>query len=118
MTEGWKDPMATDLYHRTMDFNYSDEERAELMHKVWDGFPWMVNAYTGGYSHGRDREHDILMWCCDNIGEPASPIHDRPGRWYRGSATVDGWTFMGFASKDDMEKFTGRWPAPEGVQPC
>lgn len=80
--------MATDLYHRTMAFDYRDEERTRLMHKVWDGFPWMVNAYTGGWSNQRDREYAILMWCRENIGEPASPIHDKPGCWYRGSATV------------------------------
>jgi len=107
--------MATELYQRTMAFDYGDTERNAIMHKVWDGFPWMVNAYTGGYSKHRDREHDILTWCHENIGEQASPIHDRHGRWYRGSATVDGWTFMGFVSKEEMEKFIARWPAPEGV---
>ncbi len=107
--------MATDLYHRTMTFDLINRELNELMHKVWDGFPWMVNAYTGGYSNNRGREHDILTWCCENIGDPASPIHDKPGRWYRGAATVNGWTFVGFTSKEDMEKFVERWPAPEGV---
>lgn len=107
--------MATDLYHRTMAFDYGDGERNDLMHKVWDGFPWMVNAYTGGYSKDRDREHNILTWCCEHVGEPASPIHERPGAWYRGNATVNGWTFMGFASKEDMERFLERWPAPDGV---
>lgn len=111
--------MGTDLYHRTMDFDYGDGERSEIMHKVWDGFPWMVNAYTGGYSNNRDREHEILTWCYEHIGEQASPIHDKPGRWHRGGATVNGWTFVGFAHKEDMEKFEARWPAPEGVgEPC
>lgn len=104
--------MATDLYHRTMAFDYGDANRNDLMHKVWDGFPWMVNAYTGGYSRGRDRECDILHWCRENIGEPASPIHERPGAWYRGSATIDGWTFMGFTTEADMKKFMEAWPAP------
>ena len=107
--------MATDLYHRTMAFDYGDEERDALMHKVWDGFPWMVNAYTGGYSRNQDREYDIQEWCRENIGEQASPIHGKPGRWYRGSATVDGWTFMGFATKEDMDRFVAHWPPSEGV---
>lgn len=108
--------MSTDLYDRTMAFDYGDGERNELMHKVWDGFPWMVNAYTGGYSQERDREHDILTWCRGHIGEQASPIHGKPGKWYRGSATVHGWTFMGFATKPDMERFMAAWPTPAGVQ--
>lgn len=111
--------MGTDLYYRTMAFDYGDGERNDIMHKVWDGFPWMVNAYTGGYSNNRDREHEIATWCYENIGEQASPIHDKPGRWHRGGTTVNGWTFVGFAYKEDMEKFEAHWPAPEGVgEPC
>jgi hypothetical protein len=106
--------MATDLYQRTMAFDYGDGERTALMHKVWDGFPWMVNAYTGGYSLERDREREILLWCEENIGKQASPIHEIPGRWHRGGATIHGWTFMGFVSEADMKRFQERWPAPAG----
>jgi hypothetical protein len=108
----------TDLYHRTMDFDYGDSDRNAIMHKVWDGFPWMVNAYTGAHSHERDRESEILTWCLNNIGEQASPIHDKPGLWHRGGATVNGWTFMGFASQEDMNRFVERWPAPVGTAEC
>lgn len=105
----------TDLYYRTMAFDYGDADRNELMHKVWDGFPWMVNAYTGGYSNDRDREYAIQTWCTENIGDQASPIHDIPGRWHRGGATVHGWTFLGFSSKEDMNTFMEQWPAPFGA---
>ncbi|MBW7967562.1 hypothetical protein [Bradyrhizobium sp. BR 10261] len=107
--------MATDLYHRMLAYNYGDDERGELMRKVWSGHPWMVNAYTGGYSNDRDREHAIQTWCIENIGEPASPIHGKPGAWYRGSATINGWTWMGFTNEADMLRFIERWPAPDGV---
>lgn len=109
--------MATALYERMLAFNYEDDERAALMRKVWDGFPWMVDAYTGGYAKDREREHDILMWCHEHIGEQASPIHDRPGNWLRGSATIHGWTWMGFATQADMNRFLERWPTPDDVTP-
>jgi hypothetical protein len=107
--------MATDLYHRMLAFNYEDAERADLMRKVWSEHTWMVDAYTGGYSTDRSREHSILTWCYENVGEQASPIHGRSGAWYRGSATIDGWTWMGFTNEADMLRFIERWPAPEGV---
>lgn len=109
--------MATDLYRITVNFDYGDNERNELIHKVWDNFPWMVNAYTGGYSNRIDREQDILHWCIKNIGDQASPIHNKPGEWCRGTATINGWTFIGFKSEEAMNKFIDSWPKPEGVEP-
>lgn len=107
--------MATALYERMLAFDHGDAERAELMRKVWGGHPWMVNAYTGGHSSGRDREYAILTWCIDQIGEQASPIHGKPGLWYRGSATINGWTWMGFTNEADMNRFIEQWPAPPGI---
>jgi hypothetical protein len=106
--------MATALYDRMVAFNYEDDERAALMRKVWDPTPWMVDAYTGNYVDGRERE--MLLWCFDTFGDQASPIHEKPGTWLRGSATVDGWTWFGFATEADMDRFVARWPAPEGVK--
>jgi len=104
----------TPLFERTMAFEHANAETTALMRKVWEPTPWMVSAYTG---RGRDREREceMLMWCYDNIGPQASPIHDKPGRWQRGNATVDGWTWFGFTSEADMQAFVARWPAPEGV---
>jgi len=109
--------MATALYGRMLAFDYGDEERSSIMRKVWDGFPWMVDVYTGGYSNDRDRELEIQEWCCAELGEQASPLHDRPGKWYRGGATINGWTWMGFTSEADMNRFLERWPAPAGIAP-
>ncbi len=104
----------TPLFERTMAYDHGDAERNELMRKVWTPTPWMVAAYTGG---GRDRarQREMLMWCYDEIGEMASPIHDKPGRWQCGCATVHGWTWFGFATETDMQAFIARWPAPEGA---
>ena len=85
-------------------------ERKELMAKVWRDTPWMVDAYTG--SHDTDRRHDLMEWCREQFGPEAWPIHGHPGQWHSGGATVDGWTWMGFATEEQMRRFTERWPAP------
>lgn len=102
--------MSTDLHKRMLAFNYEDDERSELMWKVWRGNPWMVDAYTGNYDTGRKRE--MLHWCYETMGQEASPIHDRPGLWQQGHATIHGWTWFGFASESAMKYFVSRWPAP------
>lgn len=107
--------MATSLFERSMAFDYGDAKRSALMRTVWSDTPWMVDAYTGGYSRDRDREDQILRWCYAEFGEMASPIHGRAGRWHRGSATINGWTWMGFATEAEMNRFVNHWPIPEGV---
>lgn len=105
--------MTTPLYDRMLAFNYEDDERSELMRKVWSGHPWMVDSFTSGYRHGR--EYEILDWCYETFGQQASPIHDRPGAWLRGNATVNGWTWFGFTNESDMNAFVERWPTPADI---
>lgn len=102
--------MGSGLYHRAMDYYDEHDRDPALQHKVWDGRPWIVNAYTGRYDDGRDRE--MMSWCRDRFGEEAWPIHGRPGRWYRGGATIHGWTWFGFETQSMMDKFSDAWPAP------
>jgi hypothetical protein len=45
--------MATDLYHRTIAFDYSVQDSQDLMREVWEGTPWMVDAFTGSMSDDR-----------------------------------------------------------------
>lgn len=108
--------MSTDLHKRMLAFDYVDRERNELMERVWRDTPWMVDIYSGGYSKDRDREHDILTWCHGEFGEQHSAIHDRPGRWQRGSATIHGWTWFGFSTEAEMHQFVEHWPAPANVE--
>ena len=103
----------TDLYERTITYDYGDNDRQELMRKVWSGTPWMVDAYTGSIETDRDRE--MRQWCRDQFGNECLPIHGRPGRWQRGGATIYGWTWFGFDTEDAMNEFIKAWPAPEGV---
>jgi hypothetical protein len=67
--------MATDLYHRTMDFDYGDGERCELMQRVWRGTPWMVDTYTGGYSASLRP-----VAPADSASRPTSTLMHRAGR--------------------------------------
>jgi hypothetical protein len=107
------DIVGTDLFHRTMAFNDEDDARSAIMRKVWTPTPWMVDAYTGRC--GDTREHGMIHWCRDAFGAESSPIHSRSGDWHRGSATVNGWTWFGFASEALMRQFVGAWPQPDSI---
>lgn len=100
--------MATDLYHRAISFDYGDEERRALMEKVWSVTPWMVDAFIDS----DEREREVLHWCREHLGDEAWPIHGRPGVWQRGSATINGWTWFGFATEEMMLKFQAQWLDP------
>ncbi len=103
MTEG------TELFHRAvLAFDYGDQDRNDLMRKVWTPTPWMIDAFTGEH----ERHQSMLEWCFETFGDQCSPIHGRAGRWQRGSATVHGWTWFGFSTREEMDQFTARWPTP------
>lgn len=106
--------MSTELYRRTMAYDHGDALSNEMMHEIWRDFPWMIDAYMGGSYC--DREMAILHWCIEQFGPQILPSGNL-GRWHAGSATVDGWTWMGFTTEADMRKFLERWPPPEGVTP-
>lgn len=108
--------MATDLYRRSTEWaeKRQDPRGLALHHKVWDATPWMVNAYTGRI--GDERDAEIREWCSEQFGDEAWPIHGRPGLWHRGGGTVNGWTWIGFATQEMMDRFEAAWPAPEGVE--
>lgn len=109
--------MATELYERTIRWSRDnlDDEGHALTQKCWETRPWMINAYTGSIQTRRER--DMMEWLRDTFGDEAWPIHGRPGDWYRGAATVHGWTHIGFATKEMMDLFAARWPAPEEAKP-
>lgn len=86
----------------------NDDKRHALMLKVWSPTPWMLNAFTGD----EQKLRDIREWCAERYGPEGWPIHDRPGRWYVGSATIHGWTWMGFDTEAAMNEFAAAFPAP------
>jgi hypothetical protein len=107
--------MATDLFHRTMAFD-RDPERKALMRKVWEPTPWMIEVYTGHHPYEDPRERQILEWCFAELGQESSPIHHKTGRWHRGSATINGWTWFGFTTEADMQRYLAAWPTPAGIR--
>lgn len=102
--------MSTELHKQMLEFNYADLDRGDLMRDVWAPTPWMVNAFTDRTNSNRERE--IADWCYSRLGQQSSPIHKAEGRWHRGGATINGWTWMGFATEADMLAFVDRWPSP------
>lgn len=107
--------MSTPLYRDNILANNPDP--ADLQRKVWDGTPWIVDVYTGRESLGeRDRDFAIRQWLHDNFGDQSWPFGKEPrtGRWFRGGATIHGWTWFGFATEADMQAFLAAWPNPEG----
>lgn len=98
----------TDLFERAINFSYDDPERGELVRKVWSVTPHMIDCYTDNINS--ERERAIRRWCYDNIGEQAYPIHGREGDWQFGGATIFGWTFLGFSSKELLDKFLEAFP--------
>lgn len=108
--------MGSELYERTIEWSKAnlDDEGHELTRLCWDDRPWMINAYTGSLDD--DRELKIIEWCREQFGDEAWPIHGRPGNWYRGGATVFGWTHIGFATEGMMNSFIEAWPSPDNVE--
>lgn len=100
--------MPTELYRRMLDYWKDDPESLALNRRVWEPTPWMVHAFTGP-GHPDPRDSEIRHWCWDNLGPYSAPIHDRPGVWRDGNATVHGWTWYGFATEDMMRQFLARW---------
>lgn len=94
----------SELFFRVM--KHSDD----LMRKVWNGTPWMIEAFTGGHDDARWVE--MAAWCEKHCGAEAWPIHGYPGKWHRGGATINGFTWLGFASEEMMKKFQAAWPNP------
>ena len=101
--------MATKLYEQMLAFNYEDPKRRDLMHQVWAPTPWMADVFTDGTQSGR--YHNIRQWLRDRYGRPASSIHGIKGTWQHGSATIFGWTWFGFATKEQMNEFLAAWTA-------
>jgi hypothetical protein len=99
--------MSTTLHKRILSADYGDQERTDLMVKVWAGTPFVVNVRTGSINSEAERE--IAEWCRESFGPDAWPIHGKPGKWQRGSATVHGETFMGFDTAETLAIFMGRF---------
>lgn len=102
--------MSTKLYHRIIDRSRGGNGDTELAHLVWDPTPWVVDVFTGRVDS--DLRHEMSDWLRSEIGVESWPIHKKPGVWHFAGATVDGWTWLGFATEDMMQRFLSKFPQP------
>lgn len=97
--------MSTTAYRDMMEQDYGDPKTSALMEKCWKPTPFVVYAFAGD----RDRQEAMRRWCYREMGERCSPIHDQPGLWTDGSATLFEWCYFGFASQELLDRFLSRW---------
>lgn len=102
-----REAIGSDLYLSMLAFDYADQERADLMHYVWSVTPWIIDCYTGSINDERMRE--MRGWLRENMGPQAFPIHGKAGDWQYGSATIQGWTWVGFATEEQLSRFVERF---------
>ncbi len=107
MTNAHSEPRAekgagSALYHRVM------EQADDLMRKVWSGTPWMTEVYTERCDSLLDGA--IRDWCYEQYGPEAWPIHGHAGKWHRGGATINGFTWFGFETEAMMNGFKAAFP--------
>ena len=91
------------LFQQIMASDYG----SDLAHEFWDETPWITSAFTDEINSMR--WHEIILWCEKHYGPERWPIHDKPGDWHTGCATVHGWTWVGFATKEMMTSFEVHW---------
>lgn len=105
----------SELYQRMLDYWKDRPRELELNRKAWGPTPYMVDVFTG--RTGADQDMEIRRWCLDEFGKESAPLIGHDGTWRRGSATIDGWTWYGFATEDMMRRFVERWGDSERAEP-
>ena len=101
--------VGTDLYQRMLAWSREEGERGKSLAEEWEPTPWIVDAYTGGHHNEMGREYDISQWCIEHCGPESVPMRGQKGQWKRGGATIDGYTWMGFATEEMMQQFCEAW---------
>lgn len=102
----------TNLYRdHVLNYDYGSFAKNELMRKVWSATPWMLEVFTG--PSGGLSYREMYEWCVHKFGKEASPINGIDGHWQRGCATVEGWTWYGFATEGLMKEFIEKWEKDE-----
>jgi len=108
----------TPLYRNIIEHGQTSFAADVLTRKVWSNTPWVAHVYFGRGNEERiDIEHKILAYCTEHFGQEAWPIHDKPGNWYRGGATVDGWGWIGFHTEETMLQFFAHMPNQPDATP-
>lgn len=113
MSKSDKPKVGTQIYKEFLNYPYVDARRRQLMAEVWGPTPWIVSAYTERSDGLRMR--DMVVWLLEHFGPEMARWHPA-GMWQRGSVTMYGWTWIGFATEDMMQQFEAAWPLPLGVK--
>lgn len=95
----------TELYQQVI--NWKGYTNPELMRQVWEPTPYIIDVYTGGRHD--DRGYEIREWLTERWGRACSPIHGHEGLWQFGNATINGYTWLGFATEEMMQEFLRTW---------
>lgn len=100
----------TELYQRAI--LAATGRHSDLMRRVWEPTPWMVDAFTGGHARDPERHRAIREWCYERYGTESATTIGRTGLWQGAGATIDGRTWMGFATEAQLTAFLEAWPEP------
>lgn len=100
----------TDLYQRVI--LAATGQHSDLMRRVWGHTPWMIETFTGGHVRNPARHRAMREWCCERYGEESALTIGRTGLWQFGGVTINGRTWVGFATEAQLTKFLEAWPEP------
>ena len=96
-------PVGSEIYRKHI-AGSSNKLQAEL----WAPTPWVIDTYTDYISSSRYNK--IMSWCHKAFGAESDPMRGVVGNWRCGAATVFGYTWLGFDSKDKADQFESHWP--------
>ena len=100
-----KEAHGTELYRKVV--NWEEHTTSDFLRMVWEPTPYMIDVYTGGPTSGR--RYEMHEWLTERWGPEGSTIHGHEGLWQFGDASIDGYTWLGFATKEMMQEFLRAW---------
>jgi hypothetical protein len=84
-----------------------------LERKVWGPTPWVIDVRSpcrdDEFSNAPHRM-DHVAWLRANIGTESWSIYGKPGDWNFAGATVNGETWLGFRTEEQMQRFCAAFP--------
>jgi len=97
------------LYENTIKYwqTKDNQENLRLHHLVWDKTPFMTETFVGSEWYLHCEKYD---WCKDNFGQEGSPIFEKAGDWHSGGAIINGWQWIGFSEKEQLDRFLDEFP--------
>lgn len=109
MAKGVNGMIGNELYNKIISYDYGNDELKSLMKKIWQGTPYVVNAYFGDFDEKNDRAEKIRYWCVKNFGERNDFLRGISGNWTEGNVTILGYNWIGFKTKEQLDKFIEVW---------